>query len=113
MHPIQTRILAGALVAGAVLVSSIAVAEEDISQLKQQLDELDQKIRVLQRVQEQDKEAAIARAKETPSVSAGKDGFYIKSGDGAFSLRLGAVVQADTRWNLDQSLSSRAAPDNI
>src|ERR1700682_3506950 len=102
MHPIRTRILAGTLAAGAFLVSSIAIAEEDISPLKQQLDELDQKIRVLQRQQELDKEAAIARAKETPNVTAGKDGFYIKSGDGAFSLRLGAVVQADTRWYVDQ-----------
>ena len=113
MNPFRLRTLAGALAASFILTSPYATAEDDISQIKQQLDELDQKIRVLQRLQELDKEAAATKAKETPYVSAGKDGFYIKSGDGAFSLRLGAVVQADSRWYLDQSLPSGAAPDNF
>lgn len=113
MNPFRLRTLAGALAASFIVTSPYAAAQDDVSQIKQQLDELDQKIRVLQRLQELDKEAATARAKETPDVSAGKDGFYIKSGDGAFSLRLGGVVQADTRWYFDQSLPSGAAPDNF
>ena len=113
MNPYGLRTLAGALAASFIVASSYAAAEDDISQIKQQIDELNQKIRVLERLQELDKEAATAKAKETPYVSAGKDGFYIKSGDGAFSLRLGAVVQTDTRWYLDQSLPSGAAPDNF
>src|ERR1700704_5713351 len=110
MNPFRLPTMVGALAASLILTSHYATAEDDVSQIKQQLDELDQKIRVLQRLQELDKEAATAKAKETPYVSAGKDGFYVKSGDGAFSLRLGAVVQADTRWYLDQSLPSGAAP---
>jgi hypothetical protein len=58
MHPIRTRILVGALGASAVLVSAIGKADDDLSQLKEQLHELDQKIRILQRQQELDKEAA-------------------------------------------------------
>ena len=107
------RILTGALAVSFIWTSPYATAQDDVSQIKQQLDELDQKIRVLQRLQELDKETATAKAKETPGVYAGKDGFYLKSGDGAFSLRLGGVVQADTRWYLDQSLPSGAAPDNF
>jgi phosphate-selective porin OprO/OprP len=113
MNPFRLQTLAGALATSLIVISPYAAAEDDVSQIKQQLDELDQKVRVLQRLQELDKEAAITKAKETPYVAAGKDGFYIKSGDGAFSLRLGAVVQADTRWYSDQSLPSGAAPDNF
>jgi len=113
MNPFRLRTLAGVLAAGFVVTSPYATAEDDLSQIKQQLEELDQKIRDLQRLQELDREAAITKAKETPYVAAGKDGFYIKSGDGAFSLRLGAVVQADTRWYSDQSLPAGAAPDNF
>lgn len=113
MNPFRLQTLASALAASLIVTSPFAAAEDDVSQIKQQLDELDQKIRVLKRQQELDKQAATAKANETPTVSAGKDGFYIKSGDGAFSLRLGAVVQADSRWYLDQSLPSGAAPDSF
>jgi phosphate-selective porin OprO and OprP len=113
MNPFRLRTVAGALAAGLIVTSPFAAAEDGVSQIKQQLDELDQKIRVLQRLQELDKEAAAAKAKETPNVSAGKDGFFVKSGDGGYSLRLGAVVQADTRWYTAHSLPSGNAPDNI
>jgi phosphate-selective porin OprO/OprP len=115
MKLLNLRAVAGALAAGFVVTS--VLADDDVSQLKQQVEELDQKIRVLQRQQELDKEAASANSKETAGVSAGKDGFYLKSGDGAFSLRLGAVVQADSRWYTDHSAPSgptpTSAPDNF
>jgi phosphate-selective porin OprO/OprP len=97
MYSIRTRVLAGVLAAGAALVSSFAVAEDDVSQLKEQLNELDQKIRVLQRQQELDKEAAAAQAKETPKVSTGKDGFWLRSADNDYQIRIGGVIQADAR----------------
>lgn len=103
MHPLQKRALAGALATGLVLGAQSAWAEEDVKELKRQVDELDQKIRVLQRLQEIDKEAAAARTRETPTVSAGKEGFYIRSGDNAYSLRLGGNVQFDTRWYPDKT----------
>jgi phosphate-selective porin OprO/OprP len=104
MHSFRQRIVAGALAAVLVAPSFFAAAEEDVAQLKQQLDELDQKIRVLQRQQELDKEAATARAKETPTISSGKDGFWIRSADNAYQLRIGGVVQADSRWYQDLSV---------
>jgi phosphate-selective porin OprO/OprP len=102
MNPYRLRTLAGALAASFMVTSPFAAAEDDVSQIKQQLDELDQKIRVLQRLQELDKEAATAKAKETASVSAGKEGFFIKSGDNAYSLRLGGNIQFDSRWYFDK-----------
>ena len=103
MHPMQKRALAGALATGLTLGAQSAIAQEDVTELKKQLDELDQKIRVLQRLQEIDKEAAAAKAKETPSVGAGKEGFYIRSGDNAYSIRLGGNIQLDTRWYPDKT----------
>jgi len=98
MHPMQKRALAGALATGLILGAQSAKAEDDVTDIKKQLDELDQKIRVLQRLQEIDKEAAAAKSKETASVSAGREGFYIRSGDNAYSIRLGGNIQLDSRW---------------
>ena len=108
MVSIRTRILAGAFAAGAALVSTFAVADDDVSQLKEQLNELDQKIRVLQRQQELDKEAAAARAKETPKVSTGKDGFWLRSADNDYQIRIGGVIQADSRWYPDKTTPTSA-----
>lgn len=103
MHPFRLRTMAGALAAIFIVTSNFAVAQEDVTQIKQQLDELDQKIRVLQRLQEIDKEAAAAKSKETAYVSAGKEGFFIRSGDNAYSLRLGGNIQLDSRWYPDKT----------
>ena len=108
MVSIRTRILAGAFAAGAALVSTFAVADDDVSQLKEQLNDLDQKIRVLQRQQELDKEAAAARAKETPKVSTGKDGFWLRSADNDYQIRIGGVIQADSRWYPDKTTPNSA-----
>jgi len=39
-----------------------------------------------------------AKLKETPVVTAGKEGFWIKSADNNFQLRLGGLIQADSRF---------------
>src|SRR5882672_5135062 len=106
MNPFRLRVLAGALAASFIVALPCAAVEEDVSEIKQQLDELNQKIRVLERLQELDKEAATAKAKETATVSAGKDGFIIKSADNAYMLRLGGIIQFDSRWYFDNVPSS-------
>ncbi|HEX4966424.1 MAG TPA: porin [Thermoanaerobaculia bacterium] len=67
----------------------------------QKIEELDQKIRVLDRKIELDKEAAAEKAKATGGVTADKNGFSIKSADGAYRLRVGGYVQFDSRFFLD------------
>jgi len=103
MNPLRLRTVAGALAASVIVTSPYAFAQDDVSQIKQQLDELDQKIRVLQRLQELDKETAAAKAKETSTVSAGKEGFFIKSADNAYVLRIGGNIQLDSRWYFDKT----------
>jgi phosphate-selective porin OprO/OprP len=113
MFPFRKRTLAGAIAAGFIAASTSAAAQEDVNQIKQQLDELDQKIRVLQRLQEIDKEAAAAKAKESASVSAGKEGFFIRSGDNAYSIRIGGNIQLDSRWYPDKTAALGGTTDQF
>jgi phosphate-selective porin OprO/OprP len=62
---------------------------------------LDQRVRVLERQLEIQKEDADAKAKDAATVSAGSDGFAIKSANGDYSLELHALVQADGRFYLE------------
>jgi phosphate-selective porin OprO and OprP len=62
------------------------------------LEELDQRIRVAERVRELEREAAAASAKEAPVVQAGRTGFFIKSASGDFQLRVGGYMHADGRF---------------
>ncbi|MFO1490816.1 MAG: porin [Kiritimatiellia bacterium] len=62
-------------------------------------DDLDQRLRIVERKLENADEAAAAKAKTTPVVTASeKDGFSIASPDAAFKLRLRGYVQFDARF---------------
>ena len=65
--------------------------------------ELDQKVKVIERKLENDEEAAAAKAKDSPVVTAGKDGFSLSAPDKSFQLKLGGYIQADGRFFLDDS----------
>ncbi|MEI2725848.1 MAG: porin [Verrucomicrobiota bacterium] len=86
----------GSLESGKVL-PEIAVSPKD----GPTANELDQKIRVLARNKELAAEAAetqaAARAKETPRITAGANGFAISSADTNFVFRLRGIVQLDSR----------------
>ncbi|MFL6198711.1 MAG: OprO/OprP family phosphate-selective porin [Thermoanaerobaculia bacterium] len=66
--------------------------------VEERLDELDQKVRVLDRKSELDKEQAAEKAKTAGQATAGKDGFSLKSADGAFQLKLRGYTQLDGRF---------------
>jgi len=72
------------------------------------LDQLDQKIRVVERKLEIADEAAAAKAKETPVVTAGRDGFSLTAPDKSHALRLRGYLQADGRFFLDDAGDSFA-----
>src|SRR5215468_1304071 len=55
---------------------------------QQQIEELDQQVKILKRNRELDQEAAEAKAKEMPKISIGGDGFSFGSADGNFNVRL-------------------------
>src|SRR5580765_8103721 len=95
----QWTITAGAtLIAGACLTA--ADATDEIGALKKQIQELDQKVKAMERNRELDAEAAQAKTKESPRLSVGQDGVRFSSPDTNFALKLGAHVQADARFFL-------------
>lgn len=75
----------------------------DIEALREQIRLLDQKLRVLERNSELAAETAAADAKKLPRITASDGRFEIASADGANSLRLRGLVQADARFFFDDS----------
>jgi len=69
-----------------------------VEELAARIDELDQQLRVLQRKLEIEKEQAADKAKVTPTVVAGREGYAVKSAEGDFQLKFRGYVQADSRF---------------
>lgn len=89
------------IVAGLLAVALAAELQAQQSGVDQRLEQLEQEIRVLKRQRELDTEAADVRTKESPTITASREGFALKSAGGNFVLRLKGVLQADSRWYLD------------
>jgi phosphate-selective porin OprO/OprP len=100
----------------AVLVGGLAAAPtlfadataDTIKDLRNHIEELDQKVRTLERKTELDKEAASEKAKTTALVSAGANGFSIRSADTNFVLKLRGYIQADARFYADDHSAGTA-----
>jgi phosphate-selective porin OprO and OprP len=78
------------------------------SSIDQKIEQLDQEIQALKRQRELDQQQAqeqadqaAKKALQTPVVTAGEDGFALKSADDNFVLRLRGYAQADGRFYLD------------
>ncbi|AHF89020.1 porin [Opitutaceae bacterium TAV5] len=91
--------------------TSSSASADDIAALREQIRLLDQKIRILERNQELKDEAAAAAAAKpaapSPKVSLDGKGFVVTSPDKDFSLKIGALVQADARVFLDDGAPNR------
>lgn len=81
-----------------LIVSALAIGSGTTSRAEPSLEELDQKVRVLERKLELADEAAAAKAKEAPTFSAGASGFGLSSADKSYSLRLRGDIQTDGRF---------------
>jgi phosphate-selective porin OprO/OprP len=92
------------IVAGTVGAARHAVAQQegtttDSVPLAARLDELEQQIRVLERLRELETDSIATASKTRQSATAnGKDGFSIKSADGKYALKLRGYAQADGRF---------------
>ncbi len=64
-------------------------------------EDLDARLRIVERKLELQKEQEAEAAKNRPTVSVGKDGYSLRSADGAFALRLRGYVQMDGRFYFD------------
>ena len=101
------RVMLAFTVAGGVLAGRArdARAQQDSTtpSVDERLKDLDQQIRILKRQRELERDSLEAAAKDRPKVSAGKDGFWLRSADGAFTLHVGGYIQADSRTFLDDN----------
>src|SRR3954471_16725892 len=91
--------LAGAALAFAPLSAAFAQAAPtpDPAVLLQRLEEAENRIKVLERKLENQKDDATAAASSTPQVRAGGTRYSIGSADGSSFVRLRGVLQADGR----------------
>src|SRR6266545_7498362 len=91
---------------------------ETIKALKKQIEELDQRVRILDRKSELDKEASAELARSAPTMSSDGRGFTLQSADTNFVLKLRGLLQLDSRTyvndgginNNDTFLLRRARP---
>jgi phosphate-selective porin OprO/OprP len=77
-------------------------AESTTESIEKRLEDLEQELRILRRQAEIEREERDARAKDAPVFTAGREGFALKSADGAFQLKLRGYLHADSRWFLDE-----------
>jgi len=69
---------------------------------------LDQKVKILQRQNEVNKETALEAAKTAPKIEIGSKGLGISSADGDNSVRIRASIQADERFFADDNANALA-----
>lgn len=96
-------VLAGFVGTQIVQTSPAAEDADSIEGLKQQIQLLDQKVRVLERRQELEKEDAAAKAKAAPTFGISSSGFIWRSADTNFVFRLRGNIQADGRFFVDDT----------
>jgi phosphate-selective porin OprO/OprP len=96
------RLLLGVIIGAKFAFTSFAADEgtnssADIETLKQQIQDLDQKVRILERQRELDKDDATAAAATQPRLTLGASGFSFNSGDSNFVASLHGLLQVDSR----------------
>lgn len=98
-------------IAVGVLVAALAAtAHGQQTSVDQRLEQLEQEIRLLKQQRELDREEAqqkaLEKAKNTPILQAGENGFAFKSADSNFVLRVRGYVQADGRFYLNDDANN-------
>lgn len=97
----RKSLLASLLISSGVIASpELALANDssELEQLRALVQELDQKVRILDRKSELAAETAEAVKKNAPIVSASEKGFGLKSADGKNEIKLRGLLQADYRY---------------
>lgn len=82
----------------AVLCGYGFAAEPEEATTDQRLSELEQKIKIIERLREIEAEKAKEKSAALPIVGVGKDGFFLKSADGSFQLKFRGLYQTDARF---------------
>ncbi|HEY3013437.1 MAG TPA: porin [Gemmatimonadales bacterium] len=79
--------------------TGVDIASDTAASLAARVDQLDQQVRILNRLRELAADSAAAAAKDRQSATANaKDGFSLKSADGKYTLRFRGYIQSDGRF---------------
>ncbi len=92
-----TPVLAGLLLAPLVAAAAESNEAADAVALRAQIEELDQKLKIIERRLELQQETAATAATAAPVVRAGGDRFSLASTNGANTIRFRAVLNVDNR----------------
>jgi phosphate-selective porin OprO/OprP len=65
---------------------------------RERLRQVEQQVEILKRKLEVQDEDALQKASRTATAGAGPDGFFLRSADGKFSIKLRGYTQFDSRW---------------
>ncbi len=90
-------LLASTFVSTAYSVPALANDSAELEELRALVQQLEQKVKVIDRKSELAEEAAAAKKKETPVVKAGASGFSFASADGKNEIKFRGLLQADHR----------------
>src|SRR5258705_5947212 len=96
----QFKLLPAALLLGLSSLVQAALADDPadtIKALQQRIEVLDQKVRILERKDELEKDDAVEKAKAAPRISIDAGGVSASSADTNFVLKLPGGFQADGR----------------
>lgn len=77
--------------------TAASASPDEVAALREQIRQLDQKLRILERNLEIRDETAAAEARKQPVLAVGDRGLSVTSGDKTFNVRIGALLQADFR----------------
>jgi phosphate-selective porin OprO/OprP len=87
-----------AIFVGAQFVPPRCAADDaEVKALKQQIQDLEQKVRTLERRLELDEQAAADTARAQPRLTVGTDGMTFRSADTNFAVSLHGILQVDSR----------------
>src|SRR2546427_3462262 len=79
-----------------------AAAQDSTAQrtLVERLEQLEQQVKVLARLRELERDSAVEVSRTRTTVNASPEGFFVRSADGNWRLRVGGYLQADGRYYL-------------
>jgi phosphate-selective porin OprO/OprP len=76
---------------------------ETVRALREKIEELDQKLKILERNEELQTEDLTKKSKETPKITLNEKGFNFESADKNYKIRIGALLQVDGNFFLDSN----------
>ena len=103
-------LIASALASTAYSSTALANDSAELEELRALVQQLEQKVKVIDRKSELAEEAAAAKKKETPVVKASEKGFGIQSADGQHEIKFRGLLQADGRvFDQGKQITQKAA----